>query len=128
MEIPEITDEKIELLLQKIHPLVLQDGRLMRIEPVHPRDVAFTWDPVVTEPATNVEELVKIRTLHTYGYYGFFKPSIAEVLAQIPEEWLERTIAFSTQGPNDAAEMNLEKKALDAGFHVAETTLYGLSS
>lgn len=128
MKIPEITDENLTLLSRKIRPLVLQDGKLMRIEPPDPRNVAFSWSPVVTEPANGIVEIAKIRTLHGYGYYGFFKPSVAEVIAQIPEEWIERTVAFSTRGPADAAEMNRESEALNAGFHVAETTLYGLNS
>lgn len=127
MKIPEITDGNLTLLSRKIRPLVLKDGELMCIEMPDLRHEAFSWTPTITEPATDIVEIAKIRTLHRYGYYGFFKPSVAEVIAQIPEEWIERTVAFFTRGPADAAEMNREIEALNAGFHVAETTLYGLN-
>lgn len=61
-------------------------------------------------------------------YYGIFKPSIAEVLAQIPEELIEQTVAFETIGPADADALNKERDALNAGFHVATTRLYGRSA
>lgn len=69
--------------------------------------------------------LTEIRTLHTYGSPCFFKPSVAEVLAQIPDDMLEGVVAFETRGPSDVADMNRESEALNAGFHVARTRLYG---
>ncbi len=128
MKIPAITNQDLKRLAQKIRPLVTQDGRLMHIKLPDLRNEAFPWAPVVTEPAAGLVEIAKIRTLHSYAYYGFFKPSVSEVIAQIPEEWIERAVAFSTQGPENVEDMNREKEALDAGFHVAVTTLYGLDA
>ena len=54
------------------------------IKPVDLFGIAYTWDPKPAGKAKDVKPLCDITTYHTYGYYGFFKPSIAEVLAQIP--------------------------------------------
>ena len=72
-----------------------------------------------------MKEVARIRTLHTYAYYGFFKPSIAEVLAQIPSHLVDSVIAFETKGPGDADDLNDDRSALNAGFHAATTILYG---
>jgi len=101
-----------------------EDVHLVHMEPVDPYRTAFTWDPKPTTPATDIRPFETIKTLHRYAYYGFFKPSIAEVLSQIPAELQDRTVAFTTSGPSNADDLNDEPLALDAGFHVAETTLY----
>ena len=125
LSIPEIADARLTELLQSIKPLVrVNPTGLHYIEPCDPRKVAFTWDPTPTTPANDLEPICTIRTLHTYGFYGFFKPSIAEVIAQIPEALLIETVAFETRGPQDRDDLGKESAALNAGFHVAQTTLY----
>lgn len=32
--------------------------------------------------------------LHGYGYYGLFKPSVGEIIRQIPKDLLEKVVAF----------------------------------
>lgn len=118
----------IERLL-RIAPLAFTRGKdeyLSHIKPVDPYSVAFTWDPKFTKPADdmNPKPIGTIKTLHRYAYYGFFKPSIAEVLSQIPDDLVERTAGFSVSGPDSADDLNDELLALDAGFHIATTTLY----
>lgn len=125
MKIPEITDERLEALSQKIRPLVRSRGELWHIKPRHPQAAAFSPSPVLTEMATGIEQITKISTLHSFGYSGRFEPSVAEVLAQIPEEWIERTVAFSVLGPHDFSDRDFYIDAINAGIHVAETTLYG---
>ena len=128
LSIPKISDEKICELSKAIQPLFKtgENKELHWMKPVDPRNVAFTWDSESAGAATKVEPYKTIRTLHTYGYYGFFKPSIAEVLAQLPEEEIGTVVGFSTDGPNDVDELNKEKEALNQGFHVGKTTLYRL--
>jgi hypothetical protein len=60
--------------------------------------------------------------LHRYGYHGFFKPSIAEVLCQMPAG-LDADF-FEVIGPETAEDLNNELDALKAGFHVATTIFY----
>lgn len=122
--IPAISDERIRELSELVFATVRRDGQLHFIHPVHPRNVAFTWSPDLAERAEGLEEIARIRTLHTYGYHGFFKPSIAEVYAQIPEYLLHEVVAFETNGPDTVHDLNRERDALNAGYHVAETILY----
>jgi hypothetical protein len=82
-------------------------------------------DPKPAEEVKGLKPIRDIRTHHTYGYYGFFKPAIAEVLAQIPEDILEQVVAFEIiKWPQDADDLNKELEALNAGYHVAITRLY----
>ncbi len=124
--IPLVTDSRLKQLASKIRPVVRnRNNALAYIEPCNLRNIAFAWDPKITRKASNLVKHATIKTLHTWSYYGFFKPTIAEVLAQIPEDLIEDTVAFEVIGPSMASDLNREKEALDAGFHVAMTHLYG---
>lgn len=129
-QIPEISDAKLAILLRRLTPLVEYAGALWTIKLPDPRRVAFTWNPIRIDRALDLEETVWIRTLHRYGAPSFFKPSIAEVLAQIPSalvNWpgdLSSLAAFSVKGPDTQADLMKNSDALNAGFHVATTTLY----
>ena len=126
MQIPNISDERLAELVARIRPVVRQDDQLFYIKPVDPRKIAFTWDPKLDGRAHRLARLVSVRTLHTYGYYGMFKPSIAECLAQMPEEIADNAVAFEiTESPSTAEDLRREQEALDEGFHVAETVFYG---
>lgn len=124
-EIPSIDDATLVTLAERIRPVVRRDGDLYYIKPVDLRRIAFTWDPKVTSQAVGLEPVISFKTLHRYAYHGFFKPSIAEVLAQIPADLLDdNVVAFEVKGPKDADDLNKDSAALNAGFHVAMTTLY----
>lgn len=82
------------------------------------------------EKAKKFHVMKTIRTLHRYAAPVFFKPSIFEVFAQLPE-WkhdLDLISAFRTE-PSDKpldSWTDIEHEAYQAGFHVAYTTLYAL--
>ena len=122
--IPPISRERVLELVERIHPLVERDEKLWHIAPCDPWKIAFSWDPTLRRPALDFVPGISFPTLHTYGAPVFFKPSIAEVLAQIPEELIDEVDAFSVKGPDTAADLNKNIDALNAGFHVATTTLY----
>lgn len=123
--IPQITDYRLAELAKRIRP-VEQSGPIdfYYLKPCDLRCEAFTWDAKRGKKAPMLREIGRVRTLHTYGYYGFFKPTIAEVLAQIPEELLGDAIAFKIKGPQDTDDLNDDKEALNQGFHVARTIIY----
>ena len=82
---------------------------------------AFTWNP---QPRRNVQEKLvfykKLTTYHTWAYYGFFKPTIAEVLSQILPGDYDIVVAFETL---------LEDATIDCivgPYHRATTYLYKL--
>lgn len=134
--IPELPKKRIQELAERIKPIVRfaegekglfrsTDGYLFYIQPVNLFDVAYTWEPKPTEKATDLKSLCDITTYHSFAYYGFFKPSIAEVIAQIPEEWLDRVVAFEiVTSPRSADDLNTNSEALNAGYHVATTRFY----
>lgn len=125
--IPEIEFDKLQELAARIRPIFRnkhdQNKPYYMVLPDLCR-AAFTWDPKPESRVTGLKKLVSINTLHTYGYYGFFKPSIEEVIAQIPEDLLDKVVAFETFGPDDVHDLNKQIEAVNAGFHLAETVLY----
>lgn len=103
-------------------------GELYYIKPVNIFGIAYTWDPVIDVKAPDFIQLEDVRTYHRWSYYGFFKPSIAECLAQIPDEILDKTVAFEIiDFPQDSSDLNREYEAFRAGYHVAVTRYYGMS-
>jgi hypothetical protein len=86
---------------------------------------SFLWDAKPAKKAKKLKTLCDITTHHSFGFAGFFKPSIAEVLAQIPEEHLDKVVAFEiVEAPESADDLNREREATNAGYHVAKTRLY----
>lgn len=123
--IPEISDEELNRRLKRIKPVVEFDGVKRYIRRCHPRNVAYTWDAKPARVADDIRPLETVTTYHTFGYHGFFKPSVAEVASQIPERLLESVVAFEIiKRPQTAEDLNLEQRALNKGFHVATTQLY----
>jgi hypothetical protein len=121
-----LEDKDVEKLYKRIKPLVRfartlrgyvrhSEGDLYYIKEVNPHNIAFTWDPKAAKKATGLVPLEQIVTYHTWAYYGFFKPTIAEVLSQIPENCLESIVAFET---------DVDSVQLCGDYHVASTTLY----
>ncbi len=123
--IPKISDEELRSRAARIKALVRKGGKLYTIEqPKNLRQTAFLWDPVFEERSGVVMEIGRVKTLHSYGAPSLFKPSIAEVLAQIPPELAAKVKAFEVLGPGTANDLNDHWDELNAGFHVAETILY----
>ena len=93
-DIVKISDELLAERLKRWTPLVHnEDGKFYTIASVDPRNIAFTWEPIITgEVSVNV--VAEKTTYHTCGYHGFFKPSISEVLAQIPDNIGEEANGF----------------------------------
>ena len=106
-KIPEISNRRLKQLYGRIKPVVRfakdngsyeqhYDGNLFYIKDVDLRNVAFTWDPTPAKKVEGLEKLCELTTYHSYGYHGFFKPSVAEVISQIPSEYVDDCVAFET--------------------------------
>ena len=96
---------------------------LFWIKEVDPENIAFTWEPKAAGVASGLKKIGSIITYHTYGYYGCFKPSIKEVLAQIPKELLAKVCAFETVMYSDDINGLLTP---DQEYHKGKTTLYAM--
>jgi len=108
--IPSISDERLTELAAKIKPLVRfeehdgkpeghsldgEDGQLFLIKPpADLRSVGFNSCPTATERALGLEVVRELRTYHTTSCA--FNPSVAEVLAQIPDELIDEVTHFET--------------------------------
>jgi hypothetical protein len=125
VKIPQISNERIAEMLTTIKPMVYDEGGVVpcTFDAVDPRAVSFIWSPDGLRPVHGIEPWRQVRTLHTYGSPALFKPSIAEVLAQLTGD-LTGVVGFTITGPQDADELNAEREALNAGFHVATVTLW----
>jgi hypothetical protein len=135
-----ISDERLTELAKRIKPVVRfaegeeglfvhSKGSLYYIKDVDLRKTAFTWDPEADRLADTFTTICDIQTYHSWSYYGFFKPSIAEVLTNIPEEFLEQVVAFEiVSQPETAYDFGGEnQEAFDDSFHVATTRLYKIA-
>lgn len=127
-----ISDERLAELAARIKPVIRfaegrfglfesDDGWLYYVEDKPDlRNYAYAWDAVPTERAPSLEALGEIVTHHSYGAPSFFKPSIAEVLSQIPDRFIDKVVAFEvTDGRMGAASNE---------HHDATTILYGATS
>ncbi len=105
-------------LAQQIKPLVAnKEGDFCFIEPVDIKDESFTWSPKFLNKASEIKEIGETATHHTAGYAMFFKPSIAEVLEQIPESIrAQNPVAFKTELSNNFDHSSYK--------HIAKTTFY----
>lgn len=84
------------------------------------RGTAFLWSPKPGKKAEGLNAIDRFKSYHSYAYYGFFKPDIAETLAQIPAEYLDRVVAFELT----EVDLNKDEKAFNAGYHTAQCVLY----
>lgn len=123
--IPEMSKEDVANRAERIKPCYRFGDVLKYIEPVDLYTTAFTWSPNPAENAEGLRPLNDITTYHSYGYYGFFKPSISEVLRQIPADIVDKVVAFEIiKSPENSDDLNANIEALNAGYHVATTRLY----
>lgn len=135
--IPEVPKERILELAKRIKPVArfvegelgfFQDfrGFLYYIEPRDPWDDAFlSWNPKPARRAKGLKPLCVITTHHHSCSAELFEPSVAEVLAQIPEEHLDNVVAFEiVKCPESRYDLAANPEALNAGYHVAITQLF----
>ena len=121
-----MSQQRIRELARQIKPVVtFKEEDSCYIKPVDPFSESYLWDPQPTDRATGLSVLCDITTYHPYGYYGSFKPSIAQVILQIPPEHLDKVIAFEiVKHPETADDLDSVNEIFNFGYHVATTRLY----
>jgi hypothetical protein len=134
----EITDVELLARAAKYKPLVKHHDVIYHLEPFtleQMKNTSFIWDPKLAAPAGRLVNIRRITTYHSWAYYGFFKPSIAEVLSFIDDRvaryWHDgieggpvANCFMITETPETVEDMNRDPSAFDAGYHVAVTTLF----
>jgi hypothetical protein len=135
--IPEISEERLRELYSRIKPLVEEkDGNKYTLEEFTPKDlreISYYWNHEKNRKdiidTNDLETIQDFPCLHTWGYYGLFKPSIAEVLSQMPEDVAEEADFFEiVEWPKDADDLNKQKEILNAGFHLSRVRAYRLKT
>ena len=131
----EISDDVLQERIARVRPLVLIDGEISMFDIPNLRTTAFTWSPSNEREIPRFEigviEVARTFTHHECtGYHGLLKPTIAEVLAQLPNDpsinafyldtdsmvicddgegwiitchWLKTTPSLITKGADDVA-------------------------
>jgi hypothetical protein len=123
--VPEISDILLNKLIKKIVPVIRKEDKLYNIELPDLRHTAYTWDTKLKDEHKDLIEVARIKTDHYCGYYGFFKPSVAEVIAQIPEGFINKICAFEILADMDSGTEDEVKIYSDGNGHQATTILYG---
>ena len=126
-KVPEkLTRQQVKDLARRFVPIMERDGKFYRITPkVDYFDQSFQWSAEPTGLCLSLRQIDEFYTVHSYGYYGIFKPSICEVIQQIPEQHLGLKKAFFlTMGPEDKDDLVKYWDHINAGVHVAVTRLY----
>ncbi len=132
LEIPEIDDKRLKELYQLLKPIVTIDEMkylLKEFTLQELRNQSYIWNR--HEDKRDVVDLSKLETvddflcLHTWGYYGVFKPSIAEVLSQAPENVIEQANIFEIiESPETREDVFKYKEVINNGFHLSKVRSY----
>lgn len=135
LHISWIANEEVVERYSRIKPVVKKGGKLYWLRAFSDEElfkISYLWNDE-TERLVKEGEIVPIpgkdfRCLHAYGYYGLFKPSVAEVLTQIDSEILDSVVAFeiidSPETFDDFCIDEFTTAALDSGYHVSTVRLY----
>lgn len=132
LEIPEIDDKRLKQLYQLLKPIVTIDEMkylLREFTLQELRNQSYIWNRHedkrdVVDPS-RLETVDDFLCLHTWGYYGLFKPSIAEVLSQAPESVIEQANTFEIiERPETREDVFKYKEVIDNGFHLSKVRAY----
>ena len=134
VSIPEISRDELISRYQRIKPIVEINKKKYFLRDFNEDELTNT--SYIWHRHTDRRELVDLyllvarpefdfEYLHTYGYHGLFKPSIAEVLAQIPELELDFVDAFEIiKSPRNWNDLVRNQIVFDNGFHISKVRLY----
>ena len=131
--IPEMTTEELVKWYQKIKPIACYKGDLRFVRELSPEEltnISYVWFNKPEDYSEKVDLssfsiFTDVKMLHTFSYHGFFKPSVGEILSQIPEEMRPLTDAFEIiYSPSGWPDFNIFKDEFDQNYHVSIVRLY----
>ncbi len=129
--IPQMMDEEISGWSKSIRPIV-GDGiyYLRELSKKELTSIAYTWlkepwDYTCKVDYTKLSILEDRKMLHKYDWFESFKPTVGEVICQIPNDYLylKKVIAFQILDGPIAMDTTFIRE-LNAGFHVSIVHLY----
>ncbi|MBP6881863.1 MAG: hypothetical protein KBC35_04535 [Candidatus Pacebacteria bacterium] len=127
--IPALSEEHLRERARKIRPIIrFAEGPKGYFQArfgfpcyIWSRDIhlkSYLSKPEYYQRAAGLKPLHEIETYHLFSTPLTFCPSVAEVLAAIPEKYIPAAVAF------EIVELLEDKEASNAGYHVAKTCLY----
>jgi hypothetical protein len=148
--IQKIDEKELSRRLKLISPCVQKEREIVKMEKYgDPIKQSFSWsykegDVVGTvsfdgisvrdRPAEGggwylkqvADKVGEFLTLHGFGYYGFYKPSIEEVLSQLPAELFdeEKLAGRKLYFTNKMISEDLNTAMLNQNYHIAKTMVY----
>ena len=137
VSIPEISDDQLKKRYAQIRPIVSDEQGnkfwLKEFQFDELKTIAYNWDHERRGEPVNAHELCPLLNedfacIIKYGYYGLFKPTIAEILAQIDTPCIKIVRAFEIiERPilaEDFYKTSLHTAIFNASYHVATVRLY----
>lgn len=116
--LPELSDHMLLERYERIKPIILFNGLYFYIREYMKDDLKNK--PYLDKPFYNIRKSAQIKNsqvlteficYHTQGAYGLFKPTIGEILSQIPDEVLyEGNAFFMSKRPEDLPITKLTKQ------------------
>ena len=130
--IPKISDEELLSLYEKLKPIItIKDFKyLLREYTLHEiKNTSYIWkaednlkEKVDPKSLTTVDEFP---CLHGFGYYGFFKPSVGEILSQIPEGLENEASLFEIiEEPKTREDIFRYPEIVNNGYHLSRVRAY----
>lgn len=132
LEINYLNKYKLVKLYEHIKPIVTIDDVSYELRPFTSEELcnqSYIWnrheDKRDIVDKDNLEVVEDFICFHEYGYYGLFKPSINEVLSQLPEKSIEEANYFEIiESPETRSDVFRYKDVLNAGFHASVVRTY----
>lgn len=132
LKINYLDKDKLVEMYERIKPIVTIDDVSYELRPFTSEelcDQSYIWnrhedkrDIVDKSDLDTVEDFI---CFHAYGYYGLFKPSINEVLSQLPEKSIKEANYFEIiESPETRSDVFRYKDVLNAGFHASVVRTY----
>lgn len=125
--IPKISDEKLKALSDRIKVVSrFKDSQaLYFVKVMNPKKVEYTWMPDPDYEAVGLTLLTEITIYYPYSIEGFYKPSMATVLAQIPPEFEDEVIAYEIVEDDEyLSAFNAHLDVVYAGYNLVIARLY----
>ena len=130
--IPSISDKRLKELYNLLKPIVTIDEMkylLRRFTLDELRNISYiyhaTIDTTELVKEEQLEPIDEFPCLHRCGYYGFFKPSVAEVLSQVPEKTVSKSNLFEiVEEPETRRDVFQYPEVINGGFHLSKVRTY----
>jgi len=132
IEIPFMSDNEIANYYKTIKPIKRFNSipfYLRELTDKELTEICYTWiekDSKFTEVDINQLSVLKeLNILHKYCIYGIFKPSVGEVISQIPKELLNQVVAFEIiKHSGNVTDFGLYCEEFNDDFQVSTVRLY----